>query len=141
MEYINPLTSTSYVVLFYHKRKIMFGEFIKQIRSQKRLGLREFCIASDCDPSNWSKIERGLLPPPQDVEVLNRIVVILGLSETSKERDLIFDYAAIDAGKIPKYVLDDAELVKRLPVFFRTAAGKKPTEEELKMLAEILRSA
>lgn len=77
----------------------------------------------------------------QDVEVLNRIVVILGLSETSKERDLIFDYAAIDAGKIPRYVLDDAELVKRLPVFFRTAAGKKPTEEELKMLAEILRSA
>ncbi|MGA2544466.1 MAG: helix-turn-helix transcriptional regulator [Verrucomicrobiota bacterium] len=119
----------------------MFGEFIKQIRSKKRLGLREFCIASDCDPSNWSKIERGMLPPPQDAAVLNRIVAILGVSETSKERDLIFDYAAIDAGKIPKYVLDDAELVKRLPVFFRTAAGKKPTEEELKTLAEILRSA
>lgn len=119
----------------------MFGEFIKKLRSERRLGLREFCIASDCDPSNWSKVERGLLPPPQDAQVLNRIVVILGLSETSKERDLIFDSAAIDAGKIPKYVLEDAELVKRLPVFFRTATGKKPTEEELKTLAEILRSA
>ena len=119
----------------------MFGELIKQLRSLKRLGLREFCIATDCDPSNWSKIERGMLPPPQDEDTLNRIALILGVSETSKERDLIFDYAAIDAGKIPKYVLDDAELVKRLPVFFRTATGKKPSEEELKTLAKILRSA
>jgi transcriptional regulator with XRE-family HTH domain len=119
----------------------MFGELIKKIRSEKRFGLREFCIAADCDPSNWSKIERGMIPPPQDADVLNRIATILGLSETSKERELIFDYAAIDAGKIPKYVLEDAELVKRLPVFFRTATGKKPTEEELKTLAEILKTA
>jgi len=72
---------------------------------------------------------------------LNGIVAILGVSETSKERDLIFDYAAIDAGKIPQYVLEDAELVKRLPLFFRTAKGKKPTKEELITLAEILRTA
>jgi transcriptional regulator with XRE-family HTH domain len=119
----------------------MFGQLIKQLRSQKRLGLREFCIAASYDPSNWSKIERGMLPPPQDQDVLNRIVAILGVSETSKERDLIFDYAAIDAGKIPQYVLEDAELVKRLPLFFRTAKGKKPTKEELITLAEILRTA
>jgi transcriptional regulator with XRE-family HTH domain len=117
----------------------MFGEFIKKLRFERRLGLREFCIASDCDPSNWSKVERGVLPPPQDQELLNRIAVILGLPENSKERELLFDYAAIDAGKIPKYVLEDAELVKRLPVFFRTATGKKPTEKELETLAEILR--
>jgi len=119
----------------------MFGEFIKKIRSERRLGLREFCIAADCDPSNWSKIERGVLPPPQDQGILNRIAVILGLGENSKEREWIFDYAAIDAGKIPKYVLEDAELVKRLPVFFRTATGKKPTTEDLEKLAEILKNS
>jgi transcriptional regulator with XRE-family HTH domain len=119
----------------------MFGEFIKKLRSDQRLGLREFCIAAGCDPSNWSKTERGLLSPPQDQEVLNRISVILGLAENSKERELLFDYAAVDAGRIPQYVLEDAELVKRLPVFFRTATGKKPTAEELVQLAEILRKA
>jgi transcriptional regulator with XRE-family HTH domain len=117
----------------------MFGEFIKKLRAEKRLGLREFCIATDCDPSNWSKVERGMLPPPQDQVLLDRICVILGLQENSEKRELVFDYAAIDAGKIPQYVLKDAELVKRLPVFFRTATGKKPTEEELAKLAEILR--
>jgi len=128
------------VVNSYHI-KIMFGELVKRLRSEKRLGLREFCIAADYDASNWSKIERGILSPPQDSDFLNRVAVILGLSENAKERELLFDYAAIDAGKIPKYVLDDAELVKRLPVFFRTATGKKPTVEELKRLAEILRRA
>ncbi len=117
----------------------MFGKLVKKLRSEQRLGLREFCIAVDCDPSNWSKVERGILPPPQDETFLNRIAVILKLSENSKERHLLFDYAAIDAGKIPQYVLDDAELVKRLPVFFRTATGKKPTTEELERLAEILK--
>ena len=119
----------------------MFGELIKKLRSDRRLGLREFCISADCDPSNWSKVERGLLSPPQESSVLNRIAVILGLSENSNERELLFDYAAIDAGKIPKYVLEDSELVKRLPVFFRTATGKKPTTEDLEKLAEILKNA
>lgn len=118
---------------------VMFGELIKNIRTEKRLGLREFCLAADFDPSNWSKIERGIMSPPQDQNILNRIAAILGLAENSKERESIFDYAAIDAGKIPQYILNDAELVKRLPVFFRTATGKKPTVNELKRLAEILK--
>jgi len=121
------------------QNKIMFGEFIKKLRSEMRLGLREFCIAADCDPSNWSKVERGILSPPQDEDTLNRVAVILKLADNSKEKELLFDYAAIDAGKIPQYVLEDAELVKRLPVFFRTATGKKPAPEELERLAEILR--
>jgi transcriptional regulator with XRE-family HTH domain len=117
----------------------MFGEFIKRLRSDRRLGLREFCIAADCDPSNWSKVERGILSPPQDQNFLDRIAVILDLPENSQDRDLLMDYAAIDAGKIPPYVLSDAELVKRLPVFFRTATGKKPNAAELARLAEILK--
>jgi transcriptional regulator with XRE-family HTH domain len=117
----------------------MFGKLVKQLRVERRLGLREFCIATDCDPSNWSKVERGILSPPQDQDTLNRIAIILKLPDNSKENELLFDYAAIDAGKIPQYVLEDAELVKRLPVFFRTATGKKPSSEELERLAEILR--
>jgi len=119
--------------------KPMFGEFIKKLRSEKRLGLREFCTAADCDPSNWSKVEREILSPPQDNTILNRIAAILGLSEDSEERGLLFDYAAIDAGKIPQYILEDKDLVKRLPIFFRTATGKKPTADDLQKLADILR--
>ena len=62
----------------------MFGELIKKIRTEKRLGLREFCLAADFDPSNWSKVERGVSSPPQDQKILNRIVAILGLPENSE---------------------------------------------------------
>jgi len=115
----------------------MFGEFVNKRRRELRLGLREFCIAVDYDPSNWSKIERGMLSPPQDRGVLNRIAVILKISVT--QWHLLFDYAAIDVGRIPSYVLADRDFVKRLPIFFRSAKGSKPTVEELNVLAEILR--
>ncbi len=119
----------------------MFGAFVKNIRMKRRLGLREFCIAANCDPSNWSKIEREILSPPQDQHTLNQVAAVLGVPENTKDWDILFDYAAIDAGKIPEYVMNDSELVKRLPVFFRTASGRKPTRDELKQLAEILRKS
>ena len=81
------------------------------------------------------------MSPPQDDDVLNRIAAILGISEDSKDRETLFDYASIDAGKIPEYVMKDEDLMKRLPLFFRTASGKKPTMEELEKLAEILKSS
>ena len=44
----------------------MFGTFIKELRMKQRLGLREFCLKYEHDPSNWSKIEREVLSPPSD---------------------------------------------------------------------------
>jgi len=117
----------------------MFGEFIKKIRAEKRLGLREFCIAADCDPSNWSKIERGVLPPPQDNETLQKIAAALNIEENGEEWNKLVDFAAVSAGKIPEYIMEDGELLKQLPVFFRTVTGKKPTRDELIKLAEILK--
>ena len=117
----------------------MFGELIKKLRSEKRLGLREFCQEVGCDPSNWSKVERGLLPPPQDTGVLKEVAAALGVKVNSKAWEELFDKAKIGAGRIPDYVLDDAALVKRLPLFFRTVSGKKPTRQDLEKLAKILR--
>ena len=101
----------------------MFGELVKRLRSEKRLGLRDFCQGVDYDPSNWSKVERGLLPPPQDNDVLKRVASVLGVGEGSDLWNELFDLAKIGAGRIPDYVLEDAALVKKLPLFFRTVSG------------------
>jgi len=45
----------------------------------------------------------------------------------------------VDAGRIPDYVLKDEELVQKLPAFFRTLSGSKPTDEELENLIKLLR--
>jgi len=37
--------------------------------------------------------------------------------------DQFFDYATLDSGRIPDYILKDEKLVSQLPVFFRTISG------------------
>ena len=56
--------------LYHNWKQSMFGQFVKQIRECQRLGLREFCLENGYDPSNWSKIEREVLPPPRDEDTL-----------------------------------------------------------------------
>ena len=119
----------------------MFGEFIKQIRERQRLGLREFCLQNGYDPSNWSKIEREVLPPPRDEDTLRAWARQLGLKQASEDWLKFFDYAAVDSGRIPDYVLKDEKLVAQLPVFFRTISGQKPSREDLEKLVELIRSA
>lgn len=117
----------------------MFGKFIKELRARRRLGLREFCLEHGHDPSNWSKIEREVLPPPRDEAILRAWAKQLGLKPGADDWLKFFEYAAVDAGRIPDYVLKDEELLGKLPAFFRTLSGNKPTEEELENLIKLLR--
>lgn len=119
----------------------MFGTFIKEIRSRSRIGLREFCLKHGHDPSNWSKIERGVLPPPRDEKILRKWAAQLGIKPGSGEWIEFFDFAAVDAGRIPDYIMQEKELVSKLPVFFRTLSGKKPSESDLRNLVKLLQEA
>jgi len=117
----------------------MYGEFIKEIRMNKEMTLREFCKLAEMDASNWSKIERGLLAPPQDEEKLKKIARVLGIkigSDTWKEMK---DLANIDAGIIPEDIRSDEEVLKALPMFFRTIRSDKPTAEELDKLIDLIK--
>src|SRR4029434_3753667 len=117
----------------------MFGEFIKQIRERQRLGLREFCLEHGHDPSNWSKIEREVLPPPRDEDTCRPGRTELGVKQGSDDWLRFFDYAAVDSGRIPDYILKDEKLVAQLPVFFRTLSGQKPSAEQLENFIALLR--
>jgi transcriptional regulator with XRE-family HTH domain len=121
------------------RRKSMFGEFIKALRIEKDIGLREFCRRLSIDASNWSKVERGVLPPPQDDEKLGRIAAVLGIDKDSELYSDLKDKAAIAAGIIPKDILSDKETLNSLPMFFRTVRSEKPTPEELEELIRKIR--
>ena len=119
----------------------MFGTFIKELRAKQRLGLREFCLKTGYDPSNWSKIEREVSPPPKDDDALTKWARQLGLKPNSDDWHKFFNYAAVDAGRIPGHLLEDEELAAHLPVFFRTLSGQKPSREDLEKLLEIIKGA
>lgn len=118
-----------------------FGERMRERRRQLRLGLREFALRAEVDPSNLSKIERGVLPPPQDEELLGRICAALELSQGSDECVAFLDQAAAECGRIPADILSDEDLLPRLPVLLRTVKNKRPTEEQMDRLIEIIREA
>jgi len=59
------------------------------------------------------------------------------LKEGSEEYNTLFDLAAISY--IPSELLGEQRMVEKLPVFFRTIRGEKPSREELEDLLNILR--
>ena len=115
-----------------------FGDWLRSRRAEIGLGLRNFAQRTRLDPGNLSKYERGVLPPPQDVETLERIATALKLKRGSPEHREFMDLAAASAGRIPPDLAADPKIVSRMPLLFRTARGKL-TRDELIKLAERLR--
>jgi transcriptional regulator with XRE-family HTH domain len=118
-----------------------FGEFFKQRRIVLRKTLRQFCQENRLDPGNISKLERGLLPPPQDRSKLEEYAKCLRIKEGSDDYYTFFDLARISAGQIPEDVLADSVVADKLPILFRTLRGQKVSEEKLKELVEIIKRA
>ncbi len=116
----------------------MFGAFIKELRSRRRLGLREFCLEHGHDPSNWSKMEREVLEPPHDEHTLRTWAKQLGLKPDSDDWLRFFEYAAVDAGRIPDHILANKKLAAHLPAFFRVLSGRKPPREERRQLLALI---
>jgi len=119
--------------------EIMFGQFVKKERLARGVGLREFCRKLGIDASNWSKVERGTLAPPQDEKKLKKIAKVLGIHQNTDKWKALKDKANIDAGIIPKDLLSDKEVLNSLPMFFRTIRSEKPSPEELDKLIRKIR--
>ncbi|MCX6355162.1 MAG: helix-turn-helix transcriptional regulator [Candidatus Aureabacteria bacterium] len=116
-----------------------FGEYLKALRFEKRITLREFCKRAQADPGNISRIERGIWPPPQDTDILERYAAAVEIKKGTAPWYRFTDFAAADRGIIPRDLLSDKEVIEMLPVFFRTLRGQRPTEKEMRALVEKLR--
>lgn len=117
---------------------LTFGEYVKNLRIKKGITLREFCRIAGIDPSNWSKIERGLLSPPKSEEMLESVRKAINLGRNSEEYITLKDLAII--GHIPVDLLESRKVVDKLPIFFRTLRGERPTRKELENLIKILKN-
>ncbi|MCX6915451.1 MAG: helix-turn-helix transcriptional regulator [Verrucomicrobia bacterium] len=115
-----------------------FGELIKQLRITKQLTLRQCCSDLGVDPSNWSKMERGVTPPPKDISLLERWAKFFGVVRDKQQE--FFDLAAIARSELPADVASDDRVLAALPAFFRAVRGSELDGDKLKEFIEDIRA-
>jgi len=117
----------------------MFGAFVKERRIARDVSLRKFCQTINWDASNWSKIERSMLAPPQEEEKLKKIANVLGIKVGTDEWQQMIDLARISAKRLPDDISSDKRIMNSLPLFFRTVRSEKPTPDELDKLINLIK--
>jgi len=115
-----------------------FGELIKELRIAKELTLRQCSSDLGVDPSNWSKMERGVTPPPKDSTILERWAKFFGLKGDARQEFL--DRAALSRQEIPPDLASDETVIAALPAFFRAVRGRELEGERLTQFMEDLRA-
>ena len=117
-----------------------FGEILKELRLKQGLSLREICKKVNYDPSNWSKIERGLIPPPNGETAMTQWASVFGMEKGSGEYYEFIDLANVAQGIIPDYIMQKKDLIRALPAFFRTVRNEKPTKKEIDDLINLIKN-
>jgi transcriptional regulator with XRE-family HTH domain len=118
-----------------------FGTFFKELRIAQKVTLRQFCETHGYDPGNVSKLERGLLAPPESDAKLTEYAKALKIRRGSDTWYQFFDLARAARGKLPPEILRKRDVVARLPLLFRTLRGQKVSERKLNELIEMIRRA
>ena len=74
---------------------MLFHEKVKELRLRKKMTLREFCHVNSLEPSNWSKIERGVNPPPKSRDTLESWAKMLVCTPGTDEWDSLMISAEV----------------------------------------------
>src|SRR5947209_8105222 len=82
-----------------------FGAMFRNRRKALGLTLREFCRRNGFDSGNISRLERGLVPPPQTRRLLEGYAKALNLKKGTEGWENFFERAATENGRIPADIL------------------------------------
>ncbi|MBX7134477.1 MAG: helix-turn-helix domain-containing protein [Fimbriimonadaceae bacterium] len=119
-----------------------YGTLVKRLRMELGIGLRDFCLAIGTDPSNYSKIERGKLPPPEPgSKLFGLIIEVLRLEKDSEHEKELLRLASLGRGTIPETVLQNERVGPFLPAFFRTLDGGPISDEERDALIKVIQES
>lgn len=110
-----------------------FGEIVRAKRLELEIGLRRFCLETGADPSDWSRVERGIKPPSSTLD-FDKIAALLDINS-----DALKDLAKLAANQIPPSIAQNESIMSMLPAFFCTHSGQRPTKAEIERYIEGLK--
>lgn len=117
---------------------VTFGDFIRAMRMKNSLTGREASIRADMLPSNFSKLEHGVLLPPKDGEKLRGLALAVGIQPGSAEAETFFDLAAKTNNSTPLDLADIISKNETIPLLLRTIGNKRLSESEIARLVAIV---
>jgi transcriptional regulator with XRE-family HTH domain len=115
-----------------------FGEFVKERRTGLGLTLRAFSQRVQMDAANYSKIERGVLEPPEPGPKLDLFARTLEIEAGSEEERELKLLAEVGKNRIPEGIRNNQIAMAGLPVLFRSLEESELTEDKFKELVEFL---
>lgn len=101
-----------------------FGERFRIYREGKKISMLKMCREAGVDQGNWSKVEREIIGPPRDMELLGRICDAVGANPRARAQ--IIGNAVLSRRELPKEIMSDPEMQDLLPEFFGAVVQAKP---------------
>jgi hypothetical protein len=118
---------------------VIFGEFVKSTRLRSNIIARTAASNADMLPSNFSKMEHGVLAPPRDASKQKKLLAAIGIQSGTEEAMRFFDLAGAATGAVPVDLVDIISEDEARPLLLRTIDNKRLTETEVKKLIDIVR--
>jgi len=92
-----------------------FGTLFRQLRKALGFSLREFCRKNNLDAANISRLERGLVRPPQSKAILEVYAKALSISNESTQWHNFFELAALENGMVSPQIQESQIMRDKLP--------------------------
>ena len=106
-----------------------FGQYLRSVRKEKKISIRQLAKAVSKTPTYISDIEKGNNKPPER-ELLDRIISELHLEEFPDIRNRLYDLAAKERKDVPadikEYLMENESILK----IIRTAK-ESPNEKQI----------
>ena len=116
-----------------------FGKYLKGLRKASGKAARIVALEAGMQPSNYSRLEYGVLNPPQVRSKLDRLAKAVGVTDSRSEMARFYDLAAAANKSVP---LDLADIISRdeaVPLMLRTIGNKKLTKQEIEEIVKLVR--
>lgn len=116
-----------------------FTNFIKKLRDDLGLTLREFGSTKGYDPAYISRLENSILRAPSESEKLRALAIAYELKPETPDWVLFHDLAAINRNEIPEDLHDNPYVLNFLPAFYRTMRNDRICEKDIKQLLSLIK--
>lgn len=117
---------------------VTFGDFVRSTRMKNSQTGRDASRKADMLPSNFSKLEHGVLLPPKDAERQRQLADAIGIKPDTPEAQRFFDLAGAATNAVPLDLADIISKSETIPLLLRTIGNKRLSEKEIEALVELV---